>query len=169
MDVDESFVEFVSARWARLYRIAYLLTADADAAEDLLQTAMEKTYARWSKVRRFDQPEAYVRKMMVNAHISARRRPAWRLEWSRDVLPERSEASGDDEVVDHAVLWPLVCALPNRQRAVVVLRYYEDLSTADTAELLGCTVGTVKSQAHDAMQALRRGLDAAKLGEVLER
>src|SRR5262245_36214783 len=153
MDVDESFVEFVSARWRRLYRFAYLLTADANSAEDLLQTAMEKTYARWAKVRRMEQPEAYVRRSMVNALTSARRRPGWHLEWSRDVLPEpRDPASDDDFVVDRAMLWPLVCALPARQRAVVVLRYYEDLTTAETAEMLGCAVGTVKSHSHDAMQ-----------------
>jgi RNA polymerase sigma factor (sigma-70 family) len=72
-------------------------------------------------------------------------------------------------VLDHALVWPLVCALPERQRAVVVLRYYEDLTETETAEVLGCAVGTVKSQAHDAIRALRRGLQAANEGEVIER
>ena len=85
------------------------------------------------------------------------------------VLPERSGPAEDIGVVDHALLWPVVCALPEWQRAVVVLRYYEDLTEAETAEVLGCAVGTVKSQAHDAMRALRRGLGAAQPGEVLER
>ena len=169
MDADERFVEFVSARWTRLYRTAYLLTADASAAEDLLQTAMEKIYARWPKVCRMEAPEAYVRKLMVNAVISARRRPGWRLEMFRAALPDRPIPPEDSGVVNHALVWPLVCALPERQRAVVVLRYYEDLTEIETAELLGCAVGTVKSQAHDAMRALRRGLAGVELGEVLER
>ena len=169
MDADEGFVEFVSARWTRLLRMSYLLTSDAAAAEDLLQTAMEKTYARWSKVSRMEAPEAYVRKLMVNAVISTRRRPGWGREWLRAVLPERATPLADNAAVDHALLWPLVCALPERQRTVVVLRYYEDLTESETADLLGCTVGTVKSQAHDAMRALRRGLGSAQAGEVLER
>jgi DNA-directed RNA polymerase specialized sigma24 family protein len=85
------------------------------------------------------------------------------------VVPERAIAPGDGGVVDHALIWPLVCALPERQRAVVVLRYYEDLTETETAEILGCAVGTVKSQTHDAIRALRRGLEAAHEGEVLER
>ena len=165
----DDFVEFVSARRTRLFRTAYLLTADAAAAEDLLQTAMEKTYARWSRVSRMDAPEAYVRKLMVNAVISARRRPGWGREWLRPVLPERGTTTEEDAAVDHAVLWPLVCALPERQRTVVVLRYYEDLTESETADVLGCTVGTVKSQAHDALRALRRGLGSTRVGEVLGR
>ena len=115
------------------------------------------------------EPEAYVRKLMVNAAISTRRRPMSQWEWLPGVVPERSGPPEDSGVVDHALLWPLVRALPERQRAVVVLRYYEDLTEVETAEVLGCAVGTVKSQAHDAMRALRRGLGAAQPGEVLER
>jgi RNA polymerase sigma-70 factor (sigma-E family) len=168
MDADDGFVEFVAARWSRLCRLAYLLTSDEAAAEDLLQSAMEKTYAHWPRVRRLEEPEAYVRKIMVNSMISARRRLGWRREWVRDVLPDRPLPPEDRGVLDHALLWPLVCALPERQRAVVVLRYYEDLTEQETAEILGCAVGTVKSQAHDAVRALRRGLGAAPVGEVLE-
>jgi RNA polymerase sigma-70 factor (sigma-E family) len=170
VNVDASFVDFVSARWSRLCHLAYLLTAgDESAAEDLLQSAMEQTYAQWARVRRMDAPEAYIRKVMVNTVISARRRPGWRLEWPRAVVPEDALPAEDSGVVDRALVWPLVCALPERQRAVVVLRYYEDLSEAETAEVLGCAVGTVKSQAHCALRALRRGLDhASTQGEVLE-
>jgi DNA-directed RNA polymerase specialized sigma24 family protein len=106
---------------------------------------------------------------MVNAVISARRRPGWRLEMFRAVLPDRPIPSDDSGVVDHALVWPLVCALPERQRAVVVLRYYEDLTENEAAQVLGCAVGTVKSQSHDAMRALRRGLAGVGVGEVLER
>jgi RNA polymerase sigma-70 factor (sigma-E family) len=168
MSTDEDFVEFVSARWARLYRTACLVTLDPATAEDALQIAMEKTYLRWHRVRRMDDPAAYVRKVMVNAAVSARR-PAWRrVESPREVLPERPLPAADGGVEDHEALWPVVCALPERQRAVVVLRYYEDLTEAETAEVLGCSVGTVKSQAHDAIRALRRGLGAPQPGEVLE-
>jgi RNA polymerase sigma-70 factor (sigma-E family) len=171
MNEDAGFVDFVSARWTRLCHMAYLLTAgDESAAEDLLQSAMEQTYARWTRVRRMEAPEAYIRKVMVNTVISAHRRPGWRLEWPRAVVPDDSLPAEDSGVVDRALVWPLVCALPERQRAVVVLRYYEDLSEAETADVLGCAVGTVKSHAHRALRALRRGLDhASPQGEVLER
>jgi RNA polymerase sigma-70 factor (sigma-E family) len=170
MDADDNFVDFVSSSWTRLFRMAYLLAAeDRAAAEDLLQTAMEKTYARWSRVSQMEAPEAYVRKVMVNAAISRWRRPGWGREWLRGTLPERPLLPADSGVVDHALVWPLVCALPERQRAVVVLRYYEDLTAAETADVLGCSVGTVKSQAHDALRALRRGLGGAPVGEVLGR
>jgi RNA polymerase sigma-70 factor (sigma-E family) len=168
MGTDEDFVEFVSARWARLYRTACVLTLDPATAEDVLQIAMEKTYLHWHRVRRMDDPAAYVRKVMVNAAISSRRRARRRVESPRDVLPERPLPGPDSGVEDHAALWPLVCVLPERQRAVVVLRYYEDLSERETAEVLGCSVGTVKSQAHDALRALRRGLSQQQPGEVLE-
>jgi len=102
--------------------------------------------------------------------ISARRRHGSRREVLRDVLPEQGLLPADSLVVDHAVLWPLVCALPDRQRAVVVLRYYEDLTEVETGQLLGCSRGTVKSQAHDAMRALRRGLGVTEsVEEVQER
>jgi RNA polymerase sigma-70 factor (sigma-E family) len=171
LDADADFVDFVSARWPRLCRMAYLLTGgDECAAEDLLQGAMEQTYARWTRVRRMEAPEAYIRRVMVNAMISERRRPGWRRESLRAVVPEVSPLPEGSGVVDHALVWPLVCALPERQRAVVVLRYYEDLSEAETADVLDCAVGTVKSQAHHALQALRRGLvQTSKQGEVLER
>jgi RNA polymerase sigma-70 factor (sigma-E family) len=169
MDRDDDFVEFVSATWTRLYRIAYLLTAENQAADALLQTAMEKTYARWPKVRRMDHPEAHVRKVLVDAVLSR----WWRTGQSRERLhsshPECPSLSEDIGVVDRAMVWPLVCALPVRQRVVVVLRYYEDLTAEETADVLGCSVGTVTSQAHDALLSLRRGLGAVPLGEVLER
>ena len=88
-----------------------------------------------------ESPEAYVRRLMVNAVISEHRRPARRREWLRAVLPEPTVDAEDGHVVDHLLLWPLVCALPERQRAVIVLRYYEDLSESGAAEVLGCSRG----------------------------
>jgi len=99
MDPNEGFVEFVSVRWQRLYRLAYLLTGDAAAAEDLLQSALEKTCARWPRVQRMEAPEAYVRKLMVNGMISAQRRPGWRLERLRAVLPDRPTPPEDDATI----------------------------------------------------------------------
>ena len=168
MDAHVDFEQFVSARWMRLYRLAFLLTTDEAAAEDLLQTAMEETFARWSKVSRMQSPEGYVRRLLVNAVSPGSGRPARRRAWLKAVHPERPAPPDHARVVDHLLLWPLVCALPERQRAVVVLRYYEDLSESEAAEVLGCAVGNVKSQTNDAMRALRRGLWAAPTSEVVE-
>jgi RNA polymerase sigma-70 factor (sigma-E family) len=162
MSEDDDFVEFVSARWSSLYRLAWLLTGSDHAAQDVLQASLEKTYVRWPRVRQMAAPEAWLRRVMVNEVASSHRRPWARREWSRETVPELPGDSFEGSVADHAVLWPLVCALPDRQRAVIVLRYYEDLTDQQTAELLGCAVGTVKSQAHDAVAALRRGVAATR-------
>ena len=164
MSTGQDFVLFVSARWSSLYRLAYLLTASPTAAEDLLQTTLEKAYVNWSRIGRMEFPEAYVRRMLVNALVSSRRR-AWLREVPSDSVPEVSAGAIDVGVVDRSLLWPLVCALPARQRAVIVLRYYEDLTEAQIADVLGCAPGTVKSQTSAAMRALRRALAAARLGK----
>ena len=161
MGDDDDFVEFVSARWSSLYRLAWLLTGSDHAAQDVLQSSLEKAYVHWVRVRTMASPEAWLRTVMVNEMISTHRRSWSRREWPRETLPERPGPSFEGKVADHAILWPLVCALPDRQRAVIVLRYYEDLTDRQAAELLGCAIGTVKSQTHDAVAALRRGLDAA--------
>jgi RNA polymerase sigma-70 factor (sigma-E family) len=166
----EDFDEFVAARWVPLFRLAYLLTADAQAAEDLLRTAMERTFARWPTVVRAQAPEAHVRRLMVNAVIPDHRRQARPQEWLRARRPERAVPAGRDEVEDaardHLLLWPLVCALPERQRAALVLRYYEDLSESDAADVLGWSVRTLRSETHDAMRALQRGLAATSTEAV---
>jgi len=168
MDVGQDFGSFTEARWSSLYRLARLLTGSASDAEDLLQESLEKTYLRWSRISRTEAPEAYVRRLMVNTLISSHRRPAWRREVLRRRLPEPTVDSPELAVLDHEQLWPLICALPPRQRAVIVLRYYEDLSEHQIADVLGCSTGSVKSQAHDAMVALRRGADALRVtGEVV--
>ena len=166
MDANEDFDEFVAARWAGLFRLAYLLTADEGAAEHLLQTAMERTFARWSTVVRMEFPEAYVRRLMVSAVISDDHRGVRRREWLRAGVPERAARAEDGPVVERPLLWPLVCALPEGERAVLVLRYYEDLSVSGAAEVLGCSVRTVRSQTHDAIRALRRGMAAMQTEAV---
>lgn len=153
---DAAYVEFVSARWAALHRLAHLLTGSAPAAEDLVQTTLMKAYAAWPRIARTESPDGYVRRMLVNGAISGSRR-AWRRELATGDLPETPAPETDDHL-HRADLWPIVRALPPRQRAVVVLRYYEDLSEEEIARVLGCSRGTVKSQASDALRALRRVL-----------
>ena len=164
-DDDDGYSEFVAARWTAFHRLAYLLTASRPAAEDLLQTALMKTYANWRRVSAMEAPDAYVRKVIVNSVVSERRRPWLARESSRAETPESSVEPADSEVLNHELLWPLICALPDRQRAVVVLRYYEDLSEEEIAEVLGCARGTVKSQASDALRALRRALAVVDVPE----
>ena len=166
MTTEQDFVEFVAARWGSLYRLAYLLTASPPAAEDLLQTTLEKAYVSWARIRRMEYPEAYVRRTLANAVVSSSRR-AWLREVPSEGMPEVAGERMEVGVLDRSLLWPLVCALPARQRAVIVLRYYEDLTEVQISEVLGCAPGTVKSQASAAMKALRRSLAAAGVGEVL--
>ena len=164
MSTDRDFAEFVGARWGSLYRLAYLLAASPTGAEDLLQTTLEKAYVNWGRISRMQYAEAYVRRMLANTLVSSLRR-AWTREQPWDRLPETAGDPAELSVVDRHLLWPLVCALPDRQRAVIVLRYYEDLSEAQIAEVLGCARGTVKSQSWAAMGALRRALAASGVGE----
>jgi len=167
MDIDEDFAEFVGARWPSLYRLAYLLAASPMGAEDLLQTTLEKAYMNWARIGRMEYAEAYVRRMLANTMASSRRR-AWIGEQPYGELPEAAGDSAEMPVLDRSMLWPLVCALPTRQRAVIVLRYYEDLTEAQIADVLGCAPGTVKSQASAAIGTLRRALAASGVREAVE-
>ncbi|ADB35277.1 RNA polymerase, sigma-24 subunit, ECF subfamily [Kribbella flavida DSM 17836] len=148
----DSFDAFVLARSGRLLRTAYLLTQDHALAEDLLQTALAKVWFAWSRIEGGD-PEPYVRKVLVNTYATWWRR-RWNGEQPTEDLPESvgPDGAGTAERTD---LWRALQQLPRRQRAVVVLRYYEDLSEAETARILGCTIGTVKSQTSKAFAKLR--------------
>lgn len=157
---EPGFEEFVAARGPRLLRVAWLLTGDAHLAEDLLQTVLARTWPKWGRIVA-ENPEAYVRKALVNTHASWWRRK-WRGEVPHGELPERPAQENRYADVDlEQALGAAVRALPVRQRAVVVLRYFEDLSVTETAEVLGCTEGTVKSQASKALRALRSRLPAS--------
>lgn len=159
---DADFTAFFDALWPRLFRTALAIAGDRGSAEDALQAAFGKAYAAWSRVSAAEHPEAYVRRMVVNEIIGARRHGWWKRERPYEhVEPPGSTPSPEGAVVEHARLWEAVQLLPVRQRAVVVLRYYEDLSEAQIAEVLGCSRGTVKSQAAAALANLRRtsGLD----------
>lgn len=157
---DESYVEFVTDRWGALYRTAYLLAGDPATAEDLLQNALLKAYVDWRRVAASDVPEAYLRTIIVNTFLSGRRRRGFPLAAVAPVDPaaEPPVASPEAALLDRLLLWQQVRLLPPRQRAVVVLRYYEDMTEREIADALGCSIGTVKSQAADALRSLRRRL-----------
>lgn len=144
------FEEFVAARSASLLRTAFLLTRDHALAEDLLQTALTKAYLAWGRIE--GNAEPYVRKILVNTYASWWRR-RWNGERPTDELPEAPHS--DDRAGESGDLWDALGRLPRRQRAVVVLRYFEDLTEAQAADLLGISVGTVKSQTSKALAKLR--------------
>ena len=147
-----SFDAFVIGRTDRLLRTAYLLTRDHALAEDLLQAALTKAWTAW---RRIDaEPEAYVRKIMINTYASWWRRK-WTGERPTEVLPDAAGASEIEAHAERSDLWTALGRLPRRQRAAVVLRYYEGLSEAEAAGVLGCSVGTVKSSTSRALAKLR--------------
>ena len=164
-DPERAFAEFFAAAWPRLFRTAVAVAGETGAAEDALQTAFAKAYAGWSRISRVEWPEAYVRRMVVNEIIGSRRH-GWRRRERPHELVEPPGASPSPEVgvADRDAVWAAVRALPVRQRAVIVLRYYEDLSEQEIAEALGCSRGTVKSQASAALASLRRS--GAALGPL---
>ena len=155
---DVEFAEYMHARQAALMRTAYLLTGDRHSAEDLVQTSLAKLYLAWDKVQDRGSIDGYVRRIMVNENNSTWRRAWKRREFASETLPERQVVDEYDEGARGA-LWDLVQTLPRKARAVVVLRYYEELSEAETAEILGISVGTVKSQASRALATLRERAD----------
>lgn len=162
-DRDAAFGAYVAARQRSLLRTAVLLTGDQHAAEDLVQSALASLYLSWDRVRRQDALDAYVRRIMVNQHTSWWRR-AWRrrelsVDEVQDVPAPRPEAA--DELVERDAVWRVVRRLPPRQRAAIVLRFYEDLTEAQTAEVLGCSVGAVKSQTSRALATLRQAMGQA--------
>jgi len=144
------FDEFVFARRAALVRTAYLLTGSHPDAEDLVQTALIKCVPHWKQIA--DRPEPYVRQVLVRESVSRWRRRRWR-ETSTDAVPEQTQAAPDLD--QRETLRRALGTLAPRQRAVMVLRYYEDLTEKETASVLGVAVGTVKSQARDGLARLR--------------
>jgi RNA polymerase sigma-70 factor (sigma-E family) len=153
-DKDADFSAYMSARQPALYRTAYLLAGDHASAEDLLQVAFAKLYLSWDRIRDREALDGYVRRIMVNENSSLWRRAWKRREHATDTLPETGVQDAYDDGMG-GVLWSFVQTLPPKQRAVVVLRYYEQLSEAEIADVLGISVGTVKSQASRALAGLR--------------
>jgi len=152
-----TFEEYAASGWPSLYRYAYLLTGNHADAEDLAQQTLLKAYRAWSRVESAESPLAYLRRTLTNTYLSQRRPRKRRLEVLTDAPPEPGSAPGGG-IEDRLTLWPHVKSLPPRQRAVVVLRYYEQLTEQEIAEVLGCSRGTVKSTAHHALNALRAAL-----------
>jgi RNA polymerase sigma-70 factor (sigma-E family) len=155
VDRDADFTAYLEARQGRLLRTAYLLTGDQHQAEDLLQTSLAKLYLSWDKVRDRGSVDAYVRRIMVNENNSLWRRGWRRRELATETVPETAPFHDEYDEGAGAAVWAVVQTLPRRARAVVVLRYYEQLSEAETAEVLGISVGTVKSQCSRALATLR--------------
>jgi RNA polymerase sigma-70 factor (sigma-E family) len=155
---DPDYADFYAVTWPRMYRTAYAIARDAATAEDALQSAYAKAYASWRRVSGADEPEAYLRRMVVNEVLGARRWAARRPEHLTDAVDtwDSPTSPPDQQVADRDALWSALGRLAPRQRAVLVLRYYEGLSEIEIAEVLGCSRGTVKSQAADALNNLRR-------------
>lgn len=150
---EEDFRSFVAARSASLLSFAHVLTGDRQLAEDVVQTALAKTALAWPRVRRKESAEAYVRRAIVTTHLNRLRRRPW-LEQPHEQLPETASVP-TDTFAERDAMWHALAELPPKQRAVLVLRYYEDLSEADIAEVLHCSRGTVKSQAAKGLLHLR--------------
>jgi RNA polymerase sigma-70 factor (sigma-E family) len=160
MDRDADFTAFVVARSARLVHIAHMLCGDRGLAEDMTQTALEKAYLKWDRIELGD-PFGYVRQVIVNEHLARLRRRPWRERLSGDTTELESGNSayvGDPASGVHrrAVVDAALAGLTARERAVVVLRYVEDLTETETARVLGIALGTVKSTTARALAKLRR-------------
>jgi RNA polymerase sigma-70 factor (sigma-E family) len=152
---DAEFTDFMHGRWSQLVRLGYGLTGDRQLAEDLAQTAFAKAYASWGRVRRADNPDAYLRRIVVNAN-SNRFRKIRVGEVLTEMVPDlMAAADGAQRRGDRDALMTALMQLPYGQRAAVVLRYWMDLSETETAAILGCSVGNVKSQASRALTKLR--------------
>lgn len=157
---DEQFRLFVTTQWAPLTRTAYLVTGNRADAEDLVQAALEKTHRHWGRILRRDRPEVYVRRVMINTAISWRRRRR---------VTEVPLLGGDGDPVndpyaaveDRQQALDALRRLPPKTRAVLVLRYFEDRTEAEIAQILGCSVGSVKSQASRGLATLRAQLRPA--------
>jgi RNA polymerase sigma-70 factor (sigma-E family) len=151
---DRDFSVFVDANARRLQQLAWVLTGDWASAQDLVQATLEKCWPRWSRISTHPSPEGYVRQVMMSVFFRWRRR-RWVGEFPHAELPERAADDVFAAVELRNAIAEALLSLPPRQRAVIALRYYEDLSEEQTAHVLGCSTGTVKSQSSRAMAKLR--------------
>jgi RNA polymerase sigma-70 factor (sigma-E family) len=152
----QEFGQFMTARWPGLVRLAYGLTGDRWLAEDVAQAALASAYAAWWRVRRADDPDAYVRRILINtSNRRFRRRRVAEQVHQPEQLPDAAVADPAELIGQHSALLAAVRELPARQRAIVLLRYWDDLSDAQVAAILGCSPGTVRSQASRALAKLR--------------
>jgi RNA polymerase sigma-70 factor (sigma-E family) len=162
----EGYREYVVARLDPLRRTAYLLCGDWHTADDLVSATLTKLFRRWRRVSSMDNLDAYARRTLLRTWLDERRRP-WRREAAWDVVPDRAaDPGGTDGLADRLMILALLAELPPRRRAVLVLRYFCDLSVEETARELDCSTGTVKSQAARGIQALRARLLAPSAGDM---
>lgn len=159
----QAFDTFARSRMRELLRFAHALSGHPDTAADLVQDALERTLAAWPRVLRKDDPEGYVRRIIVNRYVSR-----WRSVRRERLVADVPEAGYEPAEPHDAQLWAELARLAPRQRATLVLRFYEDLSEAQTAAVLGCSVGTVKSQSAKALARLRGQLAMASVGQESE-
>jgi RNA polymerase sigma-70 factor (sigma-E family) len=150
---DGEFAEFVEAAWPGLYRTAYLILGEHQLAEDLVQTTLTKTYASWGKVREPAAALGYARVVLAHTAASWFRRRSWRNEHPTESMPDEPQSPADPS--DRPALMAALSKLPPRQRAVVVLRYFDDLSVREVARAMSISEGTVKSQTAHALDRLR--------------
>jgi RNA polymerase sigma-70 factor (sigma-E family) len=165
-DDKTDFEQFMTARWQPLVRTAYVLTGSQQDAEDMAQTALTNAYSVWPRIRKADDVTLYVHKILINVYRTTRRRRRV-VEVLTSAVPERrgaAAATGADSLHDRDEVARALMVLPPRQRAVIVLRYLEDLTEAQTAAVLGCSVGTVKSQTSKALATLRSHHTQAPVG-----
>jgi RNA polymerase sigma-70 factor (sigma-E family) len=156
-----SYREYVSGRLDQMRRTAYLLCGNWHTADDLVSTTLVKLLRHWRRVSTMDNIDGYVRRMLLRAWLDERRRP-WRREQVTAAPPERPDGTDPSLIADRLTILAQLAELPPRRRAVIVLRYFLDLSVEDTAEAMGCSTGTVKSQTARALDALRAKLVAVR-------
>ncbi|MCP2337087.1 SigE family RNA polymerase sigma factor [Actinomadura rupiterrae] len=157
---DDEFAAYVTARSAWLQRVAYLLCQDWHRADDLVQTAVTRLYLNWRRAEASDNLDGYARTVLVRVYLAEQRGAWWRRVRTVEDVPDTTTRPDDpDAALD---LREALRSLPARQRAVVVLRFYCDLSVDQTAEVLGCTSGTVKSHTARGLAALRRSLEETR-------
>ena len=162
VDADDDFSAYAAQAWPALYRRAFLLAGQHADAEDLAQQTLIRARRHWAKVARAASPDAYVTRILTNVFLSSRQRARV----TREVLSAVPDSSAEPPPSPiHGELWPYLLGLPPRQRTVVVLRFYEDLAEREVAEMLGISVGTVKSTTHKALAHLRAALGSRE-GEL---
>ncbi|MDX6228886.1 MAG: hypothetical protein QOI76_2276 [Frankiales bacterium] len=167
MDVEADFAGFVASRQRTLLRSAWLLTGDWALAQDLVQTALARAWPHWSRIVAADATDAYVRRVMINTASGWGRR-RWRAEIPAGVLPERAAPREESDRDVRLDLVEAIRRLPPRQRAVIVLRFFDDVTEEQAAAILGCSKGTIKSQTSKALAGLRRQPNLSNLNTVGE-
>jgi RNA polymerase sigma-70 factor (sigma-E family) len=160
---EDEFREFMLSRWPTLVRLGYGLTGDRYLAEDLAQTALARIHDSWSRVRRAEDPDAYARRVLINVNHS-RQRKRRISEQTGEQVPDVAVPDPSALIDQRSVLVAALMQLPTRQRAVIVLRYWDDLTEAQIADILGCSTGAVKSHASRALARLRASAELAERG-----